>query len=640
MFGAKKWAILTEKLIKDWDNLENRINLEEIKALTRYSKSDDWYSKQINNLNSFKNRIEKIANEEYKNIIKNSNSAVDSALTLVDSSLKSTLKDKPDDETPMAIYYEKLDEFNNGIINGVVNVANTRHQFLVNQINFRTNANLVKEYTVGKDEVMKMLDGNIRPLKTVEETILDMIGEEKDQFNINVKYKNGRQVSLRTYLEMNLKTTLQQIATDKLKNSTDKLGIIFFIASAHADCADDHIDYQGKIYVKEDWQRYIKPERIDEIQSFINKNNIATMEWVISKPVYFTTRPNCRHYFRPITIEQALNKSLNELHKELNTKKPKTSESKEITAKRYNALKEQRKNERAIRKYKEKLLRLEQFKKNTGSMETDSFITATKAKIADYQAKQRALLQENKGILVRDYGREQIGFEKAAKIQENLTKPIEDVKIELTQEDEREVNLVVSNQITIAKELEKIITPTLQKIENKTHTKLVGLDHRLKKDESLKRKILNDYIEEHGKIETIDKTKLLEITKKIYDNVRYTFQLSQNNFYKEHKTIEQELLAQGIKIVRRKNTMANENAPYRGINSLYSYKGKIFEVQFHTAESFKIKQDNHIFYERQRVEQDLEIKMILNNFMKASYIRENFKTPNGAEKVKDVKMED
>lgn len=84
---------------------------------------------------------------------------------------------------------------------------------------------------------------------------------------------------------------------------------IFFLASEHSDCAKDHLDYQGKIYITSGWKNYIdNKERIAEVEEYIQKNNIKTYEWVIFEPVWLVTRPNCRHYFRQCKISEVLGK--------------------------------------------------------------------------------------------------------------------------------------------------------------------------------------------------------------------------------------------------------------------------------------------------------------------------------------------
>ena len=90
--------------------------------------------------------------------------------------------------------------------------------------------------------------------------------------------------------------------------------IVFYLTSEHLDSALDHKDYQGKIYIDEKRERLITDEFLKEmIKDYIKKNDIKTFQWVIGRPVWFITRPNCRHWFRQITIEQAFSEQIEKL---------------------------------------------------------------------------------------------------------------------------------------------------------------------------------------------------------------------------------------------------------------------------------------------------------------------------------------
>lgn len=84
----------------------------------------------------------------------------------------------------------------------------------------------------------------------------------------------------------------------------------FCVASRHDDCAEDHEAYQGKIYVKRWALRY------DEIREYCERNGIKTVEWVTGKPVWLTTRPNCRHFMSEATLNDLESKGLTFLLKE------------------------------------------------------------------------------------------------------------------------------------------------------------------------------------------------------------------------------------------------------------------------------------------------------------------------------------
>ena len=89
---------------------------------------------------------------------------------------------------------------------------------------------------------------------------------------------------------------------------------IFFLCSAHGDCAEDHLEWQGRLYVDKDWRKQVSDNmQKQKIQEFISANQIKKFQWVIGNPVWLITRPNCRHYFQPLTSEEAMSKSVPEL---------------------------------------------------------------------------------------------------------------------------------------------------------------------------------------------------------------------------------------------------------------------------------------------------------------------------------------
>lgn len=84
-----------------------------------------------------------------------------------------------------------------------------------------------------------------------------------------------------------------------------KSGKIFYVASKHADSAEDHKDWQGKVYVDRYWYNYDTDGRLAK---YIRDNDIRTVQWVTGKPVWFITRPNCRHYFTAYSADDILGK--------------------------------------------------------------------------------------------------------------------------------------------------------------------------------------------------------------------------------------------------------------------------------------------------------------------------------------------
>ncbi len=98
-------------------------------------------------------------------------------------------------------------------------------------------------------------------------------------------------------------------------------GKIFYIASSHKDSAKDHAPYQGKIYVDRYWHNY---DTDGSLGKFIRENDIRTVQWVTGAPVYFITRPNCRHYFETYSIEDVLNGEYKVPHRKIGDKRLQT----------------------------------------------------------------------------------------------------------------------------------------------------------------------------------------------------------------------------------------------------------------------------------------------------------------------------
>lgn len=92
------------------------------------------------------------------------------------------------------------------------------------------------------------------------------------------------------------------------------LARIFYLCSWHGDCAQDHQDWQGKLYYDRFWRRHVKDKPTQErVLDFIQINGMMSLQWATNKPVWLITRPNCRHYFEQVTIKEVLGKSTDEL---------------------------------------------------------------------------------------------------------------------------------------------------------------------------------------------------------------------------------------------------------------------------------------------------------------------------------------
>ena len=250
-------------------------------------------------------------------------------------------------------------------------------------INDRLIRSAIKEYQNSK-LVIKRLE-KVIPLK---EAIFKQtqIGIDK---GLSIR-TGGRTWSYKAYMEMAVRTTIQnEIGEQQLDAGRDN-GIVFYISNVFADCADDHKDYQGKKYYDKNYKTFVSKELAIEIDKIIRQENMLSVQEVRDKKPYLTTRPNCRHTLKAISIEQALTKSSKTLVDEL---KIKTCSYK---PKNYQELQTQRYNERMIRKYKERIEMNEELGYDT---------TKDKRLVKVWQERQRELIKSNPN-LQRDYRRE------------------------------------------------------------------------------------------------------------------------------------------------------------------------------------------------------------------------------------------
>lgn len=145
--------------------------------------------------------------------------------------------------------------------------------------------------------------------------------------------------------------------------------------------------------------------------------------------------------------------------------------------------------------------------------------------------------------------------------------------------------------ISRAKAAEPHATATMQQIAAKTGGQLVGLDFRLKSEESLQRKI-DDKIAEGMTPE--------QAAADVKDALRYTVAADADAYSGAHATATDELRAQGWEQVKSTNYWAPGDS-YQGLNTWWrTPDGQTVELQFHTPESARVKEDVHVLYNEAR----------------------------------------
>uniref|UniRef100_UPI003F6B7DEB minor capsid protein n=1 Tax=Pasteurella multocida TaxID=747 RepID=UPI003F6B7DEB len=144
-----------------------------------------------------------------------------------------------------------------------------------------------------------------------------------------------------------------------------------------------------------------------------------------------------------------------------------------------------------------------------------------------------------------------------------------------------------------ASELEPAFTNDMLSIVKQSNGYLDGLDYRLKSIDSITRKVQTDII----------KTGITEgeSLSKITDIVRYTTIFESKNFTQNYFRMQEILTEKGYNVTRVKNTW-RKGAVYKGINTIVEKDGVKFEMQYHTRQSFELKNGKlHELYEKARI---------------------------------------
>lgn len=259
-------------------------------------------------------------------------------------------------------------------------------------------------------------------VKTYQDTLTNILlrcksaGDLKEQLqkhidsgvDVGVIYKDGKNYQFDTYWEMKARTDIQNDIGSNMVKTGQENGVIFYIAAYFGDCAKDHVEYQGKIYVDKNWESNAPKDRLEEIRSYINSHDVKTVQEVMEPPARFTTRPNCRHYFQYIDIDSVLgaknNDDVNKLRDERNL-----NFNGKYKPEKYEALQKQRLNERKIRAEKKAIDKLEhELALKPGDKNIQSQIKIGEANVRRYQAEQRDLIKQYNN-LERRYDREALG---------------------------------------------------------------------------------------------------------------------------------------------------------------------------------------------------------------------------------------
>ena len=144
-----------------------------------------------------------------------------------------------------------------------------------------------------------------------------------------------------------------------------------------------------------------------------------------------------------------------------------------------------------------------------------------------------------------------------------------------------------------AVESEPLITSSVKDVAENCGLETYGLKNRIKGKESYLRKIRAEYKPDGNKYE-------------VKDIVRYTLGTDDAGaLVKGMENAIDELSKLGYNTIAVKNSWEDPLNPYKGINTtVIAPNGQKFEIQYHTKESFEVKEKMHALYEKQRMIED------------------------------------
>jgi hypothetical protein len=156
-----------------------------------------------------------------------------------------------------------------------------------------------------------------------------------------------------------------------------------------------------------------------------------------------------------------------------------------------------------------------------------------------------------------------------------------------------EEHLVAEHALERIRPIEEKVSATVQEVRAEvSDCDLVGLGNRLKGEERFKEKVSDEL---RGK----PHRSIAEITERMPDAIRYTFQLDADRYAAGYWNIRDRLELSGSEHMMTRNSW--DSPDYKGVNTRWlSPEGQVFEVQFHTPESYQAKQLTHTAYERLR----------------------------------------
>lgn len=414
MFVSTSWIMLSWAVERIWEDLDNQMDQLRIQWLLKDSDKGfkDWKYQQQRNYYMYEMALAWLFLRKKEKITEKLNMVEEVANKVVDKSFKQLFKKT--DKNLLKDYTERT---------GVIQENKTFKELLEEQINDTAEAmqrNEVKTYTDLLKDIEKTHNKNLdellnlpqeQRLKKEKDMLVNEIIECYDAKPDNRAINESRRIEI----ERDLRTYLQREATAITINVSKENGYYLFLCNSLKDSADDHCNYQGKVYITRDYKNIVSKESIEQVENLIKSQKIDFLEDIIDgtikytyflkngekrvRGVFLTTRWNCRHFFTPITYNEALNKEKTIKDKELSNGK--------YDKDNYKALQTQRRLERELRALKSrKLILKEQLKYATNNHTLKRDLKEVNKKIKECEIALENICKTYN--LPRAYNREQV----------------------------------------------------------------------------------------------------------------------------------------------------------------------------------------------------------------------------------------
>ena len=201
-----------------------------------------------------------------------------------------------------------------------------------------------------------------------------------------------------------------------------------------------------------------------------------------------------------------------------------------------------------------------------------------------------------------------------------------DIESDTVNETPKEESEEIENLYKDLVKQEPLITNDIKRIIGESDGHLEGLEFRIKTKDSLFRKIEKEFLERNG---VVSKTEIFNDTK---DILRYTTILDFETFTEEYNKIKELILKENYNIIKIGNTW-QDGSVYKGINTVIEKNGVKIEMQYHTKESFELKNGIlHKLYEEYRdIKTNEKRKKELKKEMEKLSLK--IKNPRGVETI-------